>query len=82
MLKRQSDFFGVNKDKRLLNSPQQNRNAQGIQNQAQNSLQQQGRVYHLSRVDADAAGDVMEDKLLICGVEAQILFNPRSTHSF
>ena len=62
--------------------PWQNRNAQGRQNQAQNRPQQQGRAYHLNRVDADAAGDVVEGKLIICGVEAQILFDLRSTHSF
>ena len=33
-------------------------------------------------MDAKAAGDVVEGKLLICGVEAQILLNPASTHSF
>ena len=40
------------------------------------------RAYHLNSVDADAAGDVVEGKLLICGIEAQILFDPGSTHSF
>ena len=33
-------------------------------------------------MDVDAAGDVVEGKLLICGAEAQILFDPGSTHSF
>ena len=33
-------------------------------------------------MDADAAGDVVDDKLLICGVEVQIFFYPGSTHSF
>jgi len=57
---------------------QQNRNVQGRQNRPQ----QQGRAYHLNRVDANAAGDAVEGKLLICGLEAQILFDPGSTHSF
>ena len=33
-------------------------------------------------MDAEAAGNVVEGKLLIYGVEAKILFDPRSTHSF
>jgi hypothetical protein len=33
-------------------------------------------------VDAEVAGDVVEGKLLICGVEAQILFDPGSTYLF
>ena len=33
-------------------------------------------------MDADAAGDVVKSKLLVCGVEAQILFDPGFTHSF
>ena len=33
-------------------------------------------------MDADAAGNVVEGTLFVCGVEAKILFDPRSTHSF
>ena len=33
-------------------------------------------------MDVEAAGDVVEGKLLVCGVQAQILFDPGSTHSF
>ena len=36
----------------------------------------------MNQVDADATGNVVECKLFICGVEAKILFDPRSTHSF
>ena len=67
-----------NQNARPPQQQQQNRNAQGRQNRPQ----QQGRAYNLNRVDADAAGDVVEGKLFICGVEAQILFDPGSTHSF
>ena len=33
-------------------------------------------------MDANAAGNVVEGKLLVCGVEPKILFDPTSTHSF
>ena len=33
-------------------------------------------------MDADTAGNVVEGKLLICGIKAKVLFDPRSTHSF
>ncbi|XXG82287.1 hypothetical protein AAC387_Pa10g0268 [Persea americana] len=62
---------------------QQNKNGQqGRQNQGQNRPRQQGRAYYLNQVDADTAGNVVEGKLLVCGIEAKILFDPGSTHSF
>ena len=57
-------------------------NTQGRPNQAQNMPQQQWQAYHLNCVDADATGDVVEGKLLVCGVGAHILFDHGSTHSF
>ena len=33
-------------------------------------------------MDADAVGNVVEGKLLICGIEGKILFDLGSTHSF
>ena len=55
---------------------------QGRQNQNRNRQHQQGRLNHLNQMDADAAGDVVEGKILICEVEAKVLFDPGSTHSF
>ena len=43
---------------------------------------QQGRFLNINRADAEAAGDIIEAKLHVCGVEAQILFDSGSTHSF
>ncbi|XXG47250.1 hypothetical protein AAC387_Pa02g1924 [Persea americana] len=51
---------------------QQNRTAQGRQNRPQ----QQGRAYHLNRVDADAAGDVVEGIAPIREVEFTIELLP------
>ena len=33
-------------------------------------------------MDADATGNIVEGTLFVCGVEAKILFDPGSTHSF
>ena len=33
-------------------------------------------------MDADATGNVVEGILFVCGIEAKVLFNPGSTHSF
>ena len=39
-------------------------------------------MYAVNRADVEAADNVVESTLLICGIEAKILFDPRSTHSF
>ena len=62
--------------------PPPNRNNQARPNQQQNRPNQQGRFYNINRADAEAVGDVIEGKLLVCGVEAQISFDPGPTHSF
>ena len=39
-------------------------------------------MYAINQADAEAADNVVEGTLLVCGFEAKILFDPGSTHSF
>ena len=39
-------------------------------------------MYAINQVDAEAADNVVEGTLLVCGFEAKVLFDPGSTHSF
>ncbi|XXG80002.1 hypothetical protein AAC387_Pa09g0961 [Persea americana] len=44
--------------------------------------QQAGRAYALTHEVAEAAGNVIEGTLSVCGFDAKVLFDPGSTHSF
>ena len=39
-------------------------------------------MYAINQADAEAADNVVEGALLVCGIEAKILFDLNSTHSF
>ena len=41
-----------------------------------------GLVYALDHGEAEAAGNVVEGKLIVCDHEGRALFDPGSTHSF
>ena len=39
-------------------------------------------MYAINQADEEAADNMVECTLLVCGIEAKILFDPGSTHSF
>ena len=51
--------------------PPPNRTYQNRPNQQQIRPNQQGRFFNINRADAELAGDVIEGKILVCGVEAR-----------